>query len=280
MTGQLWTSLMQAKKAWAVHVSCDMYFAWTFWPKLGWSKILHVLPYAELHKWTVIGTSTHLSYPQSVANSLVPEATGPCFLRQYRSPLPYPFCHFQSKVTICRSALLWISYSVRLGCNFIFHTFHASYLIKAAAASQMGRFQNESVAEQIYRAFTRKNSVYVSVIMIGAVIGEKVCDFPCCDRIGNRKWIFDFAESLVPWLSFTVPSLLQFYVSRKERNYILEVALSCCQTISNPNSSISMLKNSFRKLRNLPPHFSRASPKICSPAISHSPLATIAHFHL
>ncbi|XP_073386056.1 cytochrome b-c1 complex subunit 9, mitochondrial-like isoform X1 [Physcomitrium patens] len=38
----------------------------------------------------------------------------------------------------------------------------------------MGRFQSESVAEQIYRAFTRKNSVYVSVIMIGAIVGERV----------------------------------------------------------------------------------------------------------
>lgn len=42
----------------------------------------------------------------------------------------------------------------------------------------MGRFQSESVAEQIYRAFTRKNSVYVSIIMIGAVIGEKVRKCP------------------------------------------------------------------------------------------------------
>ncbi|KAG0563825.1 hypothetical protein KC19_8G062000 [Ceratodon purpureus] len=42
----------------------------------------------------------------------------------------------------------------------------------------MGRFQTDSVAEQIYRAFTRKNSVYVSVIMVGAVVMEKmVVDF-------------------------------------------------------------------------------------------------------
>jgi hypothetical protein len=38
----------------------------------------------------------------------------------------------------------------------------------------MGRFKTDSVAEQIYRAFTRKNSVYVSVIMVGSVFMEKV----------------------------------------------------------------------------------------------------------
>ena len=35
-------------------------------------------------------------------------------------------------------------------------------------------YPQESAAETIYRAITRKNSLYVSFIMVGAIIGERV----------------------------------------------------------------------------------------------------------
>jgi hypothetical protein len=36
-------------------------------------------------------------------------------------------------------------------------------------------YPQESPVETIYRALTRKNSLYVSFIMVGAILGERVC---------------------------------------------------------------------------------------------------------
>lgn len=67
----------------------------------------------------------------------------------------------------------------------------------------MGRFQSESVAEQIYRAFTRKNSVYVSVIMIGAIVGERV-------KISTFSWT-EFLQLILAIIKSSVLSVIRLW---------------------------------------------------------------------